>query len=143
MKNSRSYLTFSFIGLVDIFFAATAIIIIIIITLNQQVQPPTYIPQSDITLVCQETDETVELRHEKTVISIAIDELRSQLQRLSSIINRPSLRVQVLFDAKSIKCYRTMQKQFKIFNQEIEQREDLPFILPSWRVVSDNLYIND
>jgi len=129
-------IAFALVGLVDIFFASTAIIIILIITLNQQIQPPTYIPQLDITLICHETHETVELRHGETVISIAVSELRSQLQRLASLINRPSLRIQVLFHAKSIKCYRIMQKQFKAFNQEIEQREGLPFILPSWRVMS-------
>jgi len=135
-KRQGMGLAFALVGLVDIFFASTAIVIILIITLNQQIKPPTYIPQVDITLVCHETHKTVELHYSDTVISVAVGELLSQLQQLSSLINRPSLRIQVLFHEKSIECYRTMQKQFKAFNQKIEQREELPFIIPSWRVIS-------
>jgi hypothetical protein len=135
-KRQGMGLAFALVGLVDIFFASTAMVIILIITLNQQIKPPTYIPQVDITLVCYETHKVVALHYGETVISVAISELRLQLQQLSSLIGSPSLRIQVLFHAKSIECYRTMQKQFKTFNQEIEQREGLPFIIPSWRVVS-------
>jgi hypothetical protein len=127
----RQGLTFAFVGLVDIFFAATAVVIILIITLSQQIQPPTYIPQTDLILVCHdETNDTIELRYGET--TVAVSDLRSLLQQFSS---RPTLRIQILFHAKSTKCYENLKEQFKKFNQEIDRSHGLPFIIYSGQVV--------
>lgn len=133
MKNQkRSHvIAFALVGLVDIFFASTAIVIILIITLNQQIQPPTYIPQSDLILVCHEQLETVDLREGDTVSSVAVSQLRAHFQQLAELTTRPTLRIQILFHAKTIACYRQLLKQFKAFNQEVEHRDNLPFLIPS------------